>query len=187
MLEHEAERWLSIQQNLGKAPNTLLAYRRSLECYGSFCMGLQRPVYEATKEDVALFVRYMTAFRFPASRKTKSERAGMANATIRLRLTAIRLFYDHLIEEGARQNNPVGRGRYVQSRGFGGARPRNLVPRFTALPWIPTDAEWKHLLQAASPNRFVIASCSHWPTTPDSAVKNSAFFRPVTLIQHTDC
>jgi hypothetical protein len=29
MLEHEAERWLSIQQNLGKAPNTLLAYRRS--------------------------------------------------------------------------------------------------------------------------------------------------------------
>ena len=91
----------------------------------------------------------MAAFRLPASRKTKSERAGLANATIRLRLTAVRLFYDHLIEEGIRQNNPVGRGRYVQSGGFGGARPRALVPRFTALPWIPTDAEWKHLLQTA--------------------------------------
>ena len=147
MLEHEAERWLSIQQNLGKAPNTILAYRRSLECYGSFCMELQRPVYEATKEDIALFVRYMTAFRLPATRKTKSERAGMANATIRLRLTAVRLFYDHLIEEGIRQNNPVGRGRYIQSGGFGGARPRALVPRFTTLPWIPTDDEWKHLLR----------------------------------------
>ena len=134
MLEHEAERWLSIQQNLGKTPNTLLAYRRSLECYGNFCMELKRPVYEATKEDVALFVRYMTAFRLPASRKTKCERAGMANATIRLRLTAVRLFYDHLVEEGFRQNNPVGHGRYIQSGGFGGARPRALVPRFTALP-----------------------------------------------------
>ena len=149
MLEHEAERWLSIQRNLGKAPNTLLAYRRSLKCYSNFCMELQRPVYEATKEDVTRFVRYMTAFRLPASRKTKSERAGMANATIRLRLTAVRLFYDHLIEEGVRQNNPVGRGLYTQGGGFGGARPRALVPRFTTLPWIPTDAEWKHLLQTA--------------------------------------
>ncbi len=161
MLEHEAECWLSIQQNLGKAANTLLAYRRSLECYGDFCMQMQRPVYEATKEDVALFVRYMTAFRHPASRMTKSERTGMANATIRLRLTAVRLFYDHLIEEGLRQNNPVGRGRYTQSGGFGGARPRALVPRFAALPWIPTDAEWKHLLQIARPeplrNRVMLA------------------------------
>ena len=75
MLEHEAERWLTIQQNLGKAPNTLIAYRRSLECYGSFCIELQRPVYEATKEDIALFVRSMTAFVFLlAGRRKASER-----------------------------------------------------------------------------------------------------------------
>lgn len=148
-MEHEAERWLSIQQNLGRAPNTQLAYRRSLECYSSFCLTLQRSVYEATREDVALFVRSMTAFRLPASRKTKSERSGMANATIRLRLTAVRLFYDHLIEEGLRDANPVGRGRYTQSGGFGGTRPRALVLRFTALPWIPSDSEWRHLLQTA--------------------------------------
>ena len=149
MLEHEAERWLSIQKDLGRAPNTLLAYRRSLESYGSFCLTLQRPVYEATREDIALFLRSMTAFRLPASRKTKSERPGMANATIRLRLTAVRLFHDHLIEEGVRADNPAGRGRYTQSGGFGGARPRALVPRFTTLPWIPADAEWRHLLQTA--------------------------------------
>jgi len=137
MVEPEAERWLSIQKDLGRAPNTLLAYRRSLECYGSFCLTLQRPVYEATKADIALFVR------------SKSERSGMANATIRLRLTAVRLFYDHLIEEGLIGDNPVGRGRYTQGGGFGGARPRALVPHFTALPWIPTDAEWRQLLQTA--------------------------------------
>lgn len=149
MLEYEAERWLSIQRDLGRAPNTISAYRHSLECYGSFCMTVERPVYEATREDVALFVRSMTAFRLPASRKTKCERSGMANATIRLRLTAIRLFYDHLIQEGVRGDNPVGRGRYTQDGGFGGTRPRALVPRFTALPWIPADAEWRHLLQTA--------------------------------------
>ena len=46
MLEHEAERWLSIQKTLGRVPNTLLTYRRSLESYGSFCLKLQRPIYE---------------------------------------------------------------------------------------------------------------------------------------------
>ncbi len=49
----------------------------------------------------------------------------MANTTIRLRPTAVRLFYDHLIEEGVQQNNPVGRGRYIQSGGFG-RRPTTL-------------------------------------------------------------
>ena len=161
MLEHEAERWLSIQKDLGRAPNTLLAYRRSLESYGSFCLTLHKPVYEATREDIALFVRWMTACRLPASRKTTSERSGLANATIRLRLTAVRLFYDHLIEEGLRGDNPVGHGRYTQGAGFGGARPRALVPRFTALPWIPADAEWRHLLQTAKSeplrNRVMLA------------------------------
>ena len=52
-------------------------------------------------------------------------------------------------EECIRQDNPVGRGRYTQGGGFGGARSRALVPHFTALPWIPVDAEWRQLLQTA--------------------------------------
>ncbi len=93
MLEHEAKRWLSIQRNLGRASNTLIAYRRSLEDFCGFCLTLQRPVFGATREDVALFVRSMSALRVPASRNTQSERSGLANATIRLRLTAVRLFW----------------------------------------------------------------------------------------------
>jgi integrase/recombinase XerD len=31
---------------------------------------------------------------------------------MQLRLVAVRLFYDHLVEEGLRETNPVGRGRY---------------------------------------------------------------------------
>jgi site-specific recombinase XerD len=36
-----------------------------------------------------------------------------ANATLQQRLVAVRLFYDYLVEEGVRESNPVGRGRYT--------------------------------------------------------------------------
>jgi integrase/recombinase XerD len=38
---------------------------------------------------------------------------GLANATIQQRLVPVRLFYDFLMEEGLRESNPVGRGRYT--------------------------------------------------------------------------
>ncbi len=46
---------------------------------------------------------------------------GMANATIRLRLMVTRLFYEYLIEEDLRKDNPVGRGRYTRGANFANA------------------------------------------------------------------
>ena len=63
------------------------------------------------------------------------------------RLTAVRLCYDHLVEEGLRDTNPVGRGRYAPGAGAKGNR-RGLVPRQTHLPWIPDEAEWRAILEA---------------------------------------
>lgn len=74
---------------------------------------------------------------------------GLANATLQQCLVAVRLFYDHLIEEGRRDTNPVGRGRYTPRWTFGGHRERGLIPRFTKLPWIPTEADWQQLLTVA--------------------------------------
>jgi len=86
---------------------------------------------------------------------------GLANATMQLRLVAVRLFYDHLVEEGLRETNPVGRGRYTPGRGFTGHRERGLIPRFTKLPWIPSDEQWRQLLDATHPeplrNRVMLA------------------------------
>jgi len=59
----------------------------------------------------------------------------------------VRLFYDFLVEEGVRESNPVGRGRYTPGRHFGG-QSRPLVPRMVKLPWIPGEAEWFQLLDA---------------------------------------
>ena len=46
--------------------------------------------------------------------------AGLANATLQLRVTVVRLFYDFLVEERVRDRNPVGRG-YRAGDGRGGA------------------------------------------------------------------
>ena len=67
---------------------------------------------------------------------------GLANATVRLRLTAVRLFYDHLIEEGVRSRNPVAPGTSGQVRA--------LVRGQRRLPWIPADEDWRGILEAAS-------------------------------------
>jgi len=52
--------------------------------------------------------------------------SGLSSATIQQRLVPVRLFYDHLIEEGLRELNPVGRGKYTPGRRFGG-QERGLV------------------------------------------------------------
>ena len=76
--------------------------------------------------------------------------AGLSNATMQQRLTSIRLFFDYLIEEGRRDSNPVGRGRYTEGKGFGaGKSERGLLPRCKKFSWIPNDEEWRRLLDEA--------------------------------------
>ncbi|HZE15694.1 MAG TPA: site-specific integrase [Mycobacterium sp.] len=75
-------------------------------------------------------------------------------------MVPVRLFFDFLIEEGVRESNPVGRGRYTPGRRWGGQQ-RGLVPRVLKLPWIPTEQQWADILAvaAAEPprNRVMLA------------------------------
>lgn len=80
---------------------------------------------------------------------TLASGVGLSNATLQQRLVALRLFYDYLMEEGIRESNPVGRGRYTPGKAYGRARERGLLPHFTRLPWIPNDEEWHAVLSAA--------------------------------------
>jgi integrase len=72
---------------------------------------------------------------------------------------AVRLFYDFLIEEGVRDSNPVGRGRYTPRGGM--AARKGLVPRMVKLPWIPAEQQWLDVLGVfrAEPvrNRLMLA------------------------------
>jgi integrase len=120
-------------------------------------------VVEASRDHIAAYVRDLASRpnRRGANVVMLDSGAGLANATLQQRVTAVRLFYDYLIEEGLRPNNPVGRGRYTPGKGFGGTRERGLVPRFTRLPWIPSDEQWRAVLEAARHellrNRFMLA------------------------------
>jgi integrase/recombinase XerD len=151
-----ARAWLVLQGNLGLAENTLDAYARSVEEYLAFSAGKDVSAVSATRDHIAAYVRDLTSRPNPRGVNVVAldSGAGLANATLQQRITAVRLFYDYIIEEGLRSTNPVGRGRYTPGKGFGGARDRGLIPRFTKLPWIPNDEQWQAVLQAAKTESF---------------------------------
>jgi integrase/recombinase XerD len=155
--------WLQIQGNLGLAPNTIDAYGRALEDYLRFCRRLEIAAEAATREHIALYVHDLATRPNPRGSKilVLDSGVGVANATLRQRLTAIRLWYDYLVEESTRETNPVGRGRFTQGKGFGGAREKGLIPRYHKLPWIPDESQWAAVLEAAKSeplrNRLMLA------------------------------
>jgi site-specific recombinase XerD len=146
-----ARRWLENQVLLGLATNTVEAYGRAVEEFLVYCQQNGVQAQEARRNDI---VRYVGQLRQrPHARGRQVLRldsgVGLANATLQQRLTAVRLFFNHLIEEGLRETNPVGRGRYPSGPGGGGPPHRGLLPRFKQLPWIPSDEQWQAFLQAA--------------------------------------
>ena len=160
--EPRAQAWLTIEADLGLAQNTVEAYGRAVEDFLGFLVRSNVALITASRADIAAYVRDMSSR--PRRRKADVDAAGsgrLANATLQQRITAVRLLYDYLVEEGVRWDNPVGRGRYTPTRSFGGARPRGLIPRYSRLPWIPTDAEWQAILAAARSqplrNRLMLA------------------------------
>jgi integrase/recombinase XerD len=148
----EAKQWLEIQRMLGLAPNTIEAYGRGLEDFLGWCKRTKVKVVLASRADVAAYVGDLRKRPGPRGKNVVAleSGSGLSNATMQQRLTAVRLFFDFLIEEGRRETNPVGRGRYTAGKGFGGGgRERGLLPRRKRLPWIPSEEEWLRLLAQA--------------------------------------
>lgn len=147
----EATAWLRMQEHLGLARRTIEAYALGLADYLTVCARDGIDPLIAEKADVARYVRDLVDRPNPRGGNVVAldSGVGLANATLQQRLVAVRLFYDYLIEEGRRETNPVGRGRYTPGKSFAGHRERGLMPRFTKLPWIPTEEQWRAVLNAA--------------------------------------
>jgi integrase/recombinase XerD len=144
-----AKAWLTTETLLGLASNTLDAYARGLDDFLEFCQKANISPVTATRADLARYVGDLR--QRPRSHAHQSTPdlvplVGLSNATLQQRLTAVRLFFDFLIEEGKRTDHPVGRGRYTPGKAFGADRERALVPRFQTLPWIPSDEQWRAFL-----------------------------------------
>jgi site-specific recombinase XerD len=155
-LDH-AKDWLVIQKKLLRASKTIDAYARGLNDFLSVCERSAFRVESATKGDIASYVEEMASrpqAEVQGSRH-KYGTVGLANKTMQQRLTAVRLFYDYLMEIGIRDSNPVGRGRYTPGTGFNGLRERGLIRRFEKQPWIPGDREWEAFLNALVREEFL--------------------------------
>ena len=141
----QARSWLTLVDNLGRAPATVEAYGRGLDQYLRFCHERDIDAGSATLEHVSLFVRHLRG----ESDDILPARAAVSNATLQQRIVAVRLWYDHLVYQGVRQRNPVPRGRllFIPGRepGHKGFR-YGLVRRLTLLPRIPIDPDWARIL-----------------------------------------
>lgn len=139
-----ARRWVNLQEDLQRAPNTVHAYARGVNDWLTFCHACDLTATNAGHDTVALYIRSLHGRHLSA-------------ATIRHRLTVVRLYSDWLCEEGLRQKNPVRKGRW-KSNGKG--KP-GIVPVQRRLPWIPDDKDWLHFLTVAGKadirTRFMLA------------------------------
>ena len=152
--ERHARSWLAMLANLGRADNTIDAYDRALDDFLAFSARTGVEPTVAGREHLAGYVRDLLVRPNPrgANVRALDSASGLANATLQQRLTAVRLYYDYLMEGGLRVDNPVGRGRYTSGLAVPG--DRGLVPRYHKLPWIPTDEQWRAVLEAAREEPF---------------------------------
>lgn len=142
-----------------------------MEEYISFSAEKETAVINASRDHIAVYVRYLTSR--PSRRGPKviaiDSGAGLANATLQQRITAVRLLYDYVMEEGLRSNNPVGRGRYTPGKGFAGFRDRGLIKR----PYLWEKSERS---QHDQPSSRLMDSANSMPTS-SAAEDSSRSFR----------
>jgi integrase/recombinase XerD len=109
----------------GAAKNSVAAYRRDLENYGSHLGQKSRAVTEATPQDVRDYLAVLDA-------------AGMATSTAARHLSAIKQFHIFLQSEGLSQDNPT---RIIQ-----GPRQKQALPKTLQ------NSDTEKLLTAAAEN-----------------------------------
>ena len=157
-----AHEWLQLQANRQLSPRTVEAYGRSLEDLLHYGARQEPPldVEAATKADLGGYVQDLVTRPNPHGSQILHLHSGrgLSDQTIQLRLTAARLYYDHLIETGKRARNPVGRGKYTRRNGFTvvlhplSSDERPLMRRKPARPpWLPNDEQFTQLLTALAP------------------------------------
>lgn len=162
----QIESWIVLLRDLGKAPNTVAAYERGVRDFAAFCRTEDLDLLDARKGTIAAYLHHLCSHPPRGGSTGDAGRSltpspTMANASLRHRLTIIRLFYDHLVEEGLRGTNPVPRGRRGAIDGARHQAARGLVPVHRSLPWIPSEEQWLTVLNAARSepirNRLMLA------------------------------
>ncbi|SAL87772.1 site-specific tyrosine recombinase XerD [Caballeronia choica] len=143
-----ARRWIQSCVMLGLARNTVAAYMNAVEGFLRFAQDRSLDLRSVSRETIAQYVGELrTQPRRANANVIRIDSGGfLSNATLQQRLTAVRLLFEFLVDEGLIRTNPVSRGRYTASSHFGACGERSLIQKFHKLPWIPTEAQWMALL-----------------------------------------
>jgi len=143
----QVEKWLGLLSDIGRTAATIKAYRGALHHYLRYCAQQGITPHSAHFEDISAYVRPQLP-GMPHS---------VANATLQLRISAIRLWYDFLTYYDMCDNNPVLRAMSFSPVYAG----RGLIPRIVKIPRIPDDRAWFDLLSlvanAAVRDRLMLA------------------------------
>ncbi|MDN7865592.1 site-specific integrase [Burkholderia multivorans] len=139
-----ARRWIQSCVMLGLARNTVAAYMYAVEGFLRFAQGHSLDLRRMSRETIVQYVGELRAQPRRANANVVRIDSGgcLSNATLQQRLTAVRLLFEFLVDEGLIRTNPVSRGHYTTSGHFGARGERGLIPKFRKLPWIPTEAQW---------------------------------------------
>lgn len=125
-----ARDWLLREAEADLSASTIDAYSRAVEGYLAYCRERRIAPRAATAAHVAAHLGEL-------------DRRGLRGAAQRQRLTAIRLFYTFVVEQGGRHDNPVS-GVSLLDTVQAPAGP---------LPWVPDEGAWLGVLLAASAER----------------------------------
>lgn len=145
-----ARTWLEIQAKRMLSRNTIESYGRSLDDLLRFAESRGFAPETATREHMADYIHELSRrdnHRHPKLIRLDSG-GGLANATIQLRLTVARFFFDYLVVEGIRRSNPVGRSFRSKRPGVED-RQGPLFRRHRKLPWIPNEEQWQAIVKVA--------------------------------------
>ena len=126
-----------MRARFGLIANTLDAYARAIDCYFSFLVSRESACETSTQADVTAWINQLRS-------------RGLANETLIQRVTALRLFFEYLAEEGLHTDIPVSRGNAFRCYGSTIFRTAGPVRRLHQLPWIQTDEDRERLLRVTA-------------------------------------
>ena len=172
-----AHAWLTMQADLGRAPATITAYGSALQDYLAFTSRHGVEPVTVTRAHLAAYVRDLSV---RPDQRAAVPSAPLANATLQQRLTAVRLFYDYLVEEGLRQTSPVARGR------AGARAERGLLPRYSHYPGSPQTRSGR---PSSPPPGVSHSQPDHAAFAYDAALRRAELvrWRRATLIPRNAC
>lgn len=160
-----ARSWINKLCLLGRSNCTIDGYARALESFFQFCAPTGICPETASNGHVLAYLRSLDVCE---GRRNAAPGDGchqppvhqLATATLRLRLTAMRRYFEFLRCKGIRSDNPLQRGNYTLRSWLSVGR-HELARTYRHLPWIPTADQWAAYVGAARDksrrNRLMLA------------------------------